>query len=139
MNENLNVKQIPYYNFLPEICSKYGYSRQVSSWNRNDLSRMTFSFTSNFTTSEGCQMEFVVNEKDVWQILIGESSVEIIHAKEKKSNYRFCFLDEYSDLKYNTDKKDEYYIYFELKFNGNIRTEAEFINIMDAIGAPVKL
>jgi len=110
-----------------------GYKMQFSTWSREDLSRMTTVWVPHPMFDSGFQVEMIINEQDVWQILIRESKVEIIHAYKGSRSFGIIDMSEASP-KNHTDFKP--IMEFERLFFGNIADVSELIKVMQQTGCP---
>lgn len=108
---------------------------QCSSWDREDLSRMTMVFVPHPLFGSGVQMELVVHDQDVWQLLIGETKLEIVHAF--KGDRRVGYLDLEKSAEDNR-KALKPIMDFVTVFNGCLGTADELITVLRQVGCPVK-
>lgn len=108
-----------------------GYKMQQSSWSREDLSRFTITFIPHPMFSNGFQMERVINEQDLWKILVGETKVEIIHAFKGNRSIGTLDLNTPGGIK---DRKP--IMEFERMFLGSVSSKEKLIEIMDMIECP---
>jgi len=110
-----------------------GYNIQISSWDRENLSRMTLRYIPHPLFDSGFQTEMVINEQDVWQILVGESKIEIVHAYKGNRSFGVFDLSEASP-KNHTDFKP--IMDFERLFLGSVADINELIKVMQQVGCP---
>jgi len=112
-----------------------GFNIQVSSWDREDLSRMTVPFVPLPLFDNAIQYEFVVGEQDVWQVIVGKK-VEIIHAT--KGNLSFGFIDVSQPSK-NLADTFKPLMSLDRLFYGTLLNGSDLITLLEWVGCPLNL
>jgi hypothetical protein len=116
---------------MKEILQKIGYKIQSSSWDRDDLSRMAITFASS-ELFNSIQLEYVINDQDVWQIILYKEKIEIVHAY--KGNRSFGFID--FGNKTPSHESFKPIMEFERVFLGKVNGEEELIKILQQTDCP---
>jgi hypothetical protein len=121
------------FNQLADFLKSIGYENQVSSWDREDLSRMVIAYVPN---PIGQTLEFVVNDLDVYRIYLTVNKVTIVHAF--KGDRSFGYMD-FSNKEEKINKnKFTPIMEFKPLFSGNITKVKELELILKLTGCPTK-
>ena len=112
---------------LEPFLEKLGYTQQMSSWDRGDLSRMTTIIVPCDLFEAGMwsrHFERVVNDQDVWIVILTDGYIRITHA----------YVDDNFEAWPGAPHRRS--MAFDPVFEGPLRSQEELVRVMDQLGCP---